>query len=179
MKKHSNIVRMVLAALFLALGYIMPFLTGQIPEIGAKLCPMHVPVLLCGFFCGWQWGLAVGFITPVMRSFILGMPPMFPKAICMAFELATYGMVAGLMYKKLPRKKQFIYLSLFGAMLVGRIVWGIAMFVCLGINGGTFTFSAFIAGAFTNALPGIAVQIVLIPVLVMLLDNPKIIDLRD
>lgn len=179
MKKHSNIVRMVLAALFLALGYIMPFLTGQIPEIGAKLCPMHIPVLLCGFFCGWQWGLAVGAITPLMRSMILSAPPMFPKAVCMAFELAAYGAVAGFLYRRLPRKKQFVYVSLLGAMLVGRIVWGIAMAVCLGASGSVFTFSAFIAGAFTNALPGIAVQIVLIPVLVMLLDNPKIIDLRD
>lgn len=179
LKKRKSLLKMVLSALFLALGYIMPFLTGQIPEIGAMLCPMHIPVLLCGFFCGWQWGLAVGAITPLMRSMILGAPPMFPKAVCMAFELATYGMVAGFLYRKLPRKKLNIYLSLFGAMIVGRIVWGIAMAICLGATGSAFTFSAFVAGAFTNALPGIAVQIVLIPILVMLLDNPKIIDLRD
>lgn len=179
MKTHKSILKLVLSALFLALGYVMPFLTGQVPEIGSMLCPMHVPVLLCGFFCGWQWGLAVGFITPIMRSFILGMPPMFPKAVCMAFELATYGAIAGFLHKKLPRKKPFVYVSLLGAMIAGRIVWGIAMAVCLGINGGAFTFSAFVAGAFTNAIPGIIVQIVLIPVLVMLLDNPKIIDLRD
>ena len=170
----------MLSALFLALGYIMPFLTGQIPEIGAMLCPMHIPVLLCGFFCGWGWGLAVGAITPLMRSLITGgFPPMFPTAICMAFELATYGAVAGLLHKKLPRKKSFVYLSLIGAMMAGRIVWGIAMFVLLGINGTSFTFSAFVAGAFTNAIPGIAVQIVLVPILVMLLDNPKIINIRD
>lgn len=179
MKNHKNILKLVLSALFLALGYVMPFLTGQVPEIGSMLCPMHIPVLLCGFFCGWQWGLAVGFVTPLMRSTILSAPPMFPKAICMAFELATYGAIAGLLYKKLPRKKINVYLSLFGAMIVGRIVWGIAMAICLGATGSAFTFSAFVAGAFTNALPGIAVQIVLIPVLVMLLDNPKIIDLRD
>ena len=179
MKTHKSILKLVLSAFFLALGYVMPFLTGQVPEIGSMLCPMHVPVLLCGFFCGWQWGLAVGFITPIMRSFILGMPPMFPKAVCMAFELATYGAIAGFLHKKLPRKKPFVYVSLLGAMIAGRIVWGIAMAVCLGINGGAFTFSAFVAGAFTNAIPGIIVQIVLIPVLVMLLDNPKIIDLRD
>ena len=179
MKNRKNILKLVLSALFLALGYVMPFLTGQVPEIGSMLCPMHIPVLLCGFFCGWQWGFAVGAITPLMRSMILGAPPMFPKAVCMAFELATYGMVAGFLYRKLPRKKLNIYLSLFGAMIVGRIVWGIAMAICLGATGSAFTFSAFVAGAFTNALPGIAVQIVLIPILVMLLDNPKIIDLRD
>ena len=170
---------MILAALFLALAYVMPFLTGQIPEIGAMLCPLHIPVLLCGFICGWPQGVAVGFIAPLLRSVILGMPPLFPTAVCMAFELATYGAISGLMYKLLPRKKIYIYCSLFVAMIVGRIVWGIAMFVFLGINGTPFTFSAFIAGAFTNAVPGIILQVVLIPLFVMILDNQKILKLKD
>ncbi len=179
MKKKKSIIKMVLAAFFLALAYVMPFLTGQIPEIGSMLCPMHIPVLLCGFICGWPWGLAVGLIAPLLRSLTLGMPPLFPTAVCMTFELATYGAVAGLMHKLLPRKKPYIYASLLIAMLVGRLVWGISMFACMGINGGSFTFAAFIAGAFTNAIPGIILQIVLIPILVMLLDSPKVLNLRD
>ncbi len=171
MKKQNSLLKMILAALFLALSYIMPFLTGQIPEIGAMLCPLHIPVLLCGFFCGWQWGLVVGLIAPLLRSLTLGMPPFFPTAVCMAFELAAYGATAGLMHKILPRKKPYVYCSLLTAMIIGRLVWGATMFICLGINGGTFTFAAFLAGAFTNAIPGIIVQIILIPVLVMLFDN--------
>ena len=174
MKNRNQILKMVLSAMFLALSYVMPFLTGQIPEIGAMLCPMHIPVLLCGFICGWPWGLAVGFIAPLLRSLTLGMPPLFPTAVCMAFELAAYGAITGIMYHTLPRKKINIYVSLIVAMLIGRIVWGAAMFICLGINGGAFTLAAFVAGAFTNAIPGIIVQIILIPVLVMVLDNPKI-----
>lgn len=170
---------MILAALFLALAYVMPFLTGQIPEIGAKLCPLHIPVLLCGFICGPVWGLAVGFVAPLLRSLILGMPPLFPTAVCMAFELAAYGMIAGLMHKHLPRKKPYIYFSLLTAMIIGRLIWGAVMFVCIDINGGSFTFAAFLAGAFANALPGIIVQVVLIPILVMILDNPKILNLKD
>ena len=103
---------------------------------------------------------------------------MFPTAVCMAFELATYGAVAGLMHRLLPRKKPYVYCSLLTAMLAGRLIWGAAMFVCMGINGGAFTFAAFLAGAFTNAIPGILVQIILIPILVMVLDNPKILKLR-
>ena len=179
MKDHSKNKKMIFAAFFLALSYVMPFLTGQIPEIGSKLCPMHIPVLLCGFICGWPWGLAVGFVAPLSRSLTLGMPPLFPVAVCMAFELAAYGAVAGLLHKLLPRKKLNIYISLLTAMLAGRLIWGAAMFVCMGIKGGGFTFAAFLAGAVTNAVPGIIVQIVLIPVLVMVLDNLKSLKLKD
>lgn len=167
MKTNRKLLKLVLSALFIAAAYLLPFLTGQIPEIGNMLCPMHIPVLLCGFICGWQYGLSVGMISPLLRSLTLGMPPIFPKAICMAFELAVYGAVAGLMYKLFPKKKGFIYLSLVIAMLAGRIVWGCAMFVCMGIKGGTFGFSAFMTEAFVNAVPGIVLQIVLIPLVVM------------
>ncbi len=167
MGKKNSIFTMVLAAMFLALAFVLPFLTGQIPQIGSMLCPMHIPVLLCGFICGWPWGLAVGFVAPLLRSVILGMPPLFPVATCMAFELATYGAMAGLFYKLLPRKKGFIYVSLLSAMIVGRLVWGAAMLVCMGVKGGSFGISAFWAGAVAEALPGIAVQVVLIPLIVM------------
>ena len=171
MKKHNEILRMVLAALCLALAYVMPFLTGQIPEIGSMLCPMHIPVLLCGFICGWPWGLAVGLIAPLFRSFTIGMPPLYPTALCMSLELAVYGAVSGWLHRRLPRKKPYIYLSLLVAMLAGRLVWGGAMCVCLGIDGGQFTMAAFLAGAVVNAVPGIIAQIVLIPVLVMLAED--------
>ena len=174
MKNNRNrLLKMILAAFFLALAYVMPFLTGQIPEIGAMLCPLHIPVLLCGFICGWSWGLAVGFIAPLFRSFVLGMPPLFPNAVCMAFELAAYGAIAGAMHAWLPRKKGWIYCSLLTAMIVGRLVWGGTMYVCTGLSGGVFTLTAFFAGAFFNAVPGIVLQILLIPVLVGILDNPK------
>lgn len=176
---HNYLLKLVLASLFLALAYVMPFLTGQIPEIGSMLCPMHLPVLLCGFICGWPWGLAVGVIAPLFRSLTLGMPPLFPTALCMAFELAAYGAIAGLMHKLLPKKKPYIYCSLLIAMIAGRLIWGAAMFICVGSGGGNFTFAAFLAGAVTNAILGIILQIILVPAIVMLLDNPKILKLKD
>lgn len=171
MHTNNRIFKMILSALFLALAYVMPFLTGQIPEIGSMLCPMHVPILLCGFVCGWPWGLAVGFVAPLFRSVTLGMPPLFPSAVCMAFELAVYGAVSGVMYKVLPRKKPYIYVSLLIAMVAGRVMWGCAMFLCVAGSGGSFGLSAFLAGAITNALPGILLQIILIPVIVMLVES--------
>lgn len=169
MKKRNDVVKLTLAAMFLALAFVLPFLTGQIPQIGSMLCPMHIPVLLCGFFCGAPWGLAVGLLAPLLRSFTLGMPPMFPTALCMAFELAAYGFVAGWLYNKLPKKRIYVYLSLLCAMILGRVVWGIVMFVCMGLDASKFGLAAFVAGAFTNAVPGIILQIILIPILVILL----------
>lgn len=179
MTNRDKTLKMILAALFLALAYVLPFLTGQIPEIGSMLCPMHLPVLLCGFICGWPWGLAVGFVAPLFRSLTLGMPPLFPTALCMAFELCAYGAVAGSMHKLLPNKKPYIYCSLITAMLVGRMIWGAAMYICLGVSGGAFTLSAFIAGAFTNAIPGIIIQVILVPLIVMLLEDPKILKIKS
>ena len=116
-------------------------------------------------------GLAVGFIAPILRSFTLGMPPMFPTAFCMAFELAAYGFVAGWLHNKLPKKKINVYMSLLSAMVIGRLVWGIVMFCCMGLNVSKFCFSAFLAGAVLNAVPGIVVQIILLPILVITLEK--------
>ena len=159
------------AALFMAIALVLPFLTGQIPEIGSKLSPMHIPVLLCGVLCGWPWGLAVGFIAPLLRSVLFGVPVMFPGAVAMAFELAVYGAVSGLLYRILPRKKWSIYAALITAMIAGRVVWGIARLVLAGLSGKSFTWELFIAGAFTNAVPGIILHIALIPILVMALER--------
>lgn len=169
--KTATTKTLVLAALFLALALVLPFLTGQIPEIGSMLCPMHIPALLCGFFCGWPWGLAVGLIAPVLRSILFGMPPMFPVAVCMSAELAAYGAASGFMYRKLPHSRASIYLSLLAAMVSGRLVWGAARFLCAGLNPSAFGFAAFWAGAITTALPGILLQLVVIPLLVMLLQK--------
>jgi len=171
MKTRNEIRNLTLSAMFFALAFVLPFLTGQIPQIGVMLCPMHIPVLLCGFFCGAPWGMGVGLLAPILRSFILGMPPMFPKAICMAFELATYGLVAGYLHKKLPKKKVFVYVSLLCAMIIGRLVWGVVMFACMGFDLSAFGFEAFLAGALLNAVPGIVLQMVLVPIVVITLEK--------
>lgn len=169
--KKYILTKAVLSAMFLALALVLPLLTGQIPQIGRALCPMHLPVLLCGFFCGPWYALATGFIAPLLRFLIFGMPPIIPSGIAMCFELATYGFTAGLLYNILPKKRQYIYISLAGAMLSGRVIWGVARTVLYGLGKAEFGFALFIAGAFTDALPGIVLQIVLIPVLIMILNK--------
>lgn len=171
---NSEIGKLTYAAMCLALCIVLPFLTGQIPQIGSALCPMHLPVLLAGYLCGPWWAMGVGAVAPLLRHLWLGMPPLL-TALGMAFELAAYGLVVGLAYRKLPKTTGGIYLALICAMIVGRIVWGCAMLVILGVTGGVFTWSAFLAGALLNAIPGIAVQLVLIPALVLALRRANII----
>ena len=170
----SSTLNMVLAAMFLALGIVMPFITGQIPEVGSMLLPMHLPVLICGFVCGWKYGLAVGFVVPLLRSVMFGMPPLMPTATCMAFELAAYGACTGLLYAKLPKNNVSVYVSLLGAMLIGRVVWGAVSMVVYGVMGNAFSVQMFMAGAFLNAVPGIVMQIVLIPVIIMALKKARV-----
>lgn len=167
----ARVLRLTYAALFLAIAMVLPFVTGQIPQIGSMLSPMHIPALLCGFVCGWPWGLAVGFIAPPLRSLLFGMPAMFPSAAAMAFELAAYGAFAGWLRRRLPKGKPYIYVTLILSMLLGRIVCGTARMLLAGLSGNTFTWALFVAGAFTNAVPGIILQLVLVPVLVMVMER--------
>ena len=175
MKKNRLLKNMIFASLFIAIAFVLPFLTGQIPEIGSMLCPMHIPVLICGFICGWKWGLLVGLIFPLLRSLILGMPPLFPTAFCMAIELGVYGLLTGLLYNIFPKKKIYVYCSLVISMIIGRIVWGVAMLIVMSVVGDMFTFNMFIVSTVVNALPGIILQIILVPILVMLLENKELV----
>jgi riboflavin transporter FmnP len=171
--------KLTLSAAFLGLGLVLPFLTGQVPQVGSMLLPMHIPVLLCGIICGWEYGLAVGAILPLLRSVIFGMPPMYPTALAMTFELAAYGAVIGLLYRRFFKGTAGIYLSLLTAMVSGRIVWGIAQAVLLGVGGKTFTVSAFLAGAVLNAVPGIILQLLLVPAVVILLEKTGVMYDRE
>ena len=179
MKSHNSILRLIISALCLALAYTLPFLTLSSPQLGSMLLLMHIPVLLCGFLCGWQWGLSVGFIAPLLRSLTIGAPVFPTMAICMALQLASYGAFSGLTYKLLPKKKPFIYVSLLISMLVGRIVFGISMAISMGIGGEPYSFSMFIASSLTGAIPGIVIQIVFVPILVMVLKSQKGLRLND
>ena len=173
---NPAIRRMVSAAVCLALCMVLPFLTGQIPQVGSALCPMHIPVLLAGFLCGSWWAMAVGAAAPLLRFALFGMPPIFPTGVAMCFELAAYGLVSGVLYARLPKKTANIYVSLLTAMLAGRAVWGIVRVVLSGVAGEPFTWTAFMAGAFINAVPGIIVHILLIPVIVLALRRASYIE---
>lgn len=171
----SKTKKLTLSALFIALGIVLPFFTGQIKQIGNMLLPMHIPVLLCGFVCGGPLGLIVGFIVPLFRSLLFGMPQLMPTAVAMAIELAAYGAVSGFMYSKLKGKNFGIYLSLIVAMVAGRVLWGVASLVLYRILGNVFTWEIFAAGAFLNAIPGILIQLILIPAIIFALEKANLL----
>jgi len=171
----SKTKKLTLSALFMALGIVLPFFTGQIKQIGNMLLPMHIPVLLCGFVCGAPYGLTVGFIVPLFRSLLFSRPELMPTAIAMAIELAAYGAITGLMYAKFKEKKFGIYVSLIVAMITGRAIWGIANIVLYRILGNPFTWEIFAAGAFLNAIPGIIIQLILIPIIIFALEKANLL----
>ncbi len=175
--KKQNLVKLTLAAMCLASGIVLPFLTMQIKEIGDSLLPMHFVALLCGIMCGKWYGLAVGFLIPLMRGVMFGMPPIYPNGVYMAFEIATYGFCLGLLYKKRVKKPFWYgYICLITAQILGRIVWGIGKVMLLGLGESGFTFTAFIVGGFVDALPGILMQLILIIPLVKLLEKLNVIE---
>ena len=172
---HMRTFRLSAAGVCLALAMVLPFVTGQIPQIGKALSPMHIPVFLCGFLCGWPYGLAVGAAAPLLRSVLFHMPALYPDAAAMSFELAAYGFLTGVLYRILPKKNAFVYIALIAAMLGGRLVWGAARYVLLVARGSEFPFSAFLAGAFFNAVPGIVLHLVLVPAIVIGLRRSRLL----
>ncbi|MBE7022781.1 MAG: ECF transporter S component [Ruminococcaceae bacterium] len=167
----KDIRKMLLSAMFLSLGILLPFLTGQVKEIGDTLLPMHIPVMLCGLICGWQYGLIVGGILPFLRALMVGMPPIYPNAVWMAAELATYGFVVGFLYYTFHKKQMWwLYSCMLISMVSGRVVWGVTKAVLLGVAGKSFTLQAFIAGGLIDSFPGILLQLILIPAIIKLIN---------
>ncbi len=173
----TRVTKMCLAAMFIAIGWILPLLSGQNQELGNMLCLMHIPVLVAGFILGPEYGIMVGAVTPLTRFLIFGRPPIYPTGVCMAFELAAYGFLSGFIYKLLVKKGAndllSIYVALVGAMLGGRLIWGVSRALCGVISQSTFTWKMFIAAGFVTAVPGILIQLFLIPAIVMVLNKVK------
>lgn len=171
MNRSLTLRRLAYSAMALALCLVLPFLTGQIPQIGKMLLPMHLPVLLCGFLCSWQWGLAVGFLAPLLRSALFHMPVFYPMALCMAFEMAAYGALCGWLYRRLPRRKSSLYLALIGAM--SAAAWSGARRASSARGCSPPPSASPPSGPEPSPAPcpGIILQLVLVPVLVMALEK--------
>lgn len=173
----TNLKKLVIAAVCIALCVVLPMAFHMIPNAGAVMLPMHIPVLLCGLVCGWPWGLACGVLGPLLSSLLTSMPPaaVLPS---MMVECAVYGLVSGAALLRIRTKSVYadLYLSMIAAMILGRIVGGAAK--ALLFAPGSMTMKIWAAGYFVTGLPGIAVQLVLIPSLVFALMKANLIPQR-
>ena len=172
--KSKFVKKMTLSAMFLAMAVVFAMVSNNIPEIGNMLCPMHIPVIICGFLLGWKYAFFVGFLAPYLKFVLTGMPVLYPNCIAMSFELATYGLLSGLLFKLFNRlfTNKFVssYSTLIPTMLIGRVVWGLATFILLLFDSSkTITFVQYLKSAFVYSLPGILLQLCFIPVIVYFL----------
>lgn len=177
MKKMSVVKRAIITAICIALCVVLPQAFHAIPRAGMIYLPMHIPVLLCGLICGWPFGLLCGLAGPALSSVITGMPPAATLP-SMMIECAIYGCIAGLLMAIVRTKKTYLdlYISLIGAMLCGRIIAGILQ--ALIFSAGKYSISAWATSYFVTALPGIIIQIVLLPSIVFALMKAKLIPER-
>lgn len=174
MKKNVTI-KFAITAICITIALVLPLFTAQVRELGNALCLIHIPIILCGFICSWQYGLIAGLATPFIRFAIFGMPQLIPNGISMALEMGIYGCICGLCYKLFPKKIGYIYLSLIISMISGRIVWGIARYIFAGVQGTKFPIELFISSGFIVAIPGIIIQLVAIPIIVFALRKADLI----
>ena len=174
--KLSVVKKSILTAVCIALCVVLPQAFHAIPNAGSVYLPMHIPVLLCGLICGAPYGLLCGLAGPALSHLFTGMPPigMLPS---MLVECAVYGFAAGAMMKiKTKRLYPDLYLSLVVAMIAGRIVSGIAK--ALIFSAGSYSMAAWVTGSFVTSLPGIVIQLALIPTIVFALEKARLIPER-
>jgi len=171
----SGVKKMIYTALFIALGVVIPTALHSIPNAGGVFLPMHIPVLLCGLICGFPYGLVCGIAAPLLSNLLTGMPPaaMLPSMLA---ELAAYGAVSSLLIRVVRTKNIYanVYAALTGAMLSGRVLYGVLN--ALIFRAGNYSARMWAAAAFVTAVPGIVIQIVLIPAVVFALARAKLAD---
>ena len=174
----SSSKRMTLCAVCIALCYVLPIAFHSV-GLGGMLSPMHIPVLLCGLVCGGVPGLLCGLVGPVLSSLLSGMPPML-MLIRMIPELCVYGLTAGFVMKRLHTgsNAKDVYISMILAMIAGRIVGGIATAVFFAVTSGVYSVALWFASYFVEGIPGIAVHLVVVPVLVFSLQKARLIPNR-
>ncbi len=176
----SGIKKLTLSAMFLAIGIILPFFTGQVPQIGSMLLPMHIPVFLCAFVCGYKYGVPMAVILPLLRSVVFSRPNMFPEAISIAFEMAAYAFVADFLYSRSKWQcLRALYRCLIAAMLAGRLVRTVVQLSLLALSGMEFSFKAYFTGTILAGIPGVAIQLIVIPAVMVALHKTKLMPLRD
>ena len=176
MMRFNYVKKLVFTAVCAALCLVLPMVFHSIPNAGQVILPMHIPVLLCGLVCGWPNGLLCGLVGPLLSSVITGMPPaaMLPS---MMVECGVYGIVTGLGMKHIRTGKPVadLYVSMIAAMVLGRVVAGFAKAWIFTPGISPF---AWVTTSLVSGIPGIVIQLVLMPLVVTALTRARLIPKR-
>lgn len=159
--------KLTYSSLLLALGIILPQVFHLFGASGSIFLPMHIPVLLAGFFLGGSSAAVIGIIAVLLSEIVTGMPPV-PILYFMLVEVAVYGLVAGLAYKKFRLN---IYVSLIIAMIAGRVASGLTVFILQQLLGLKISAISYVIGSVVTGLPGIIIQLILIPMIVLAVER--------
>ncbi len=173
----NQVRKLVFAGLCVAIGIVLPLAFHSVPQGGMIFLPMHIPVLLCGMAAGPVYGLLCGVLTPALSALMTGMPgaAVLPGMLC---ELAVYGLISGLLLKFVHTKSRAanVWIALIGAMICGRIVSGLLN--ALIFRAGQYSMQIWVTASFVTALPGIAIQLIVVPLLVLALERAKLVELQ-
>ena len=176
--RTDHLKRLTLSAMFLAMGMVLPLFFGQIPQIGSMLLPMHIPVFLCAFICGWHYAVPMAALLPLLRSLLFARPNFYPEAIAIACEMAAYALVAGLLYQRAARASMgAIYQSMVVAMVAGRVLRVAVQLALLGLGGIPFALGAVLAATVVVGLPGTVLQLIVVPAAMLMLYRTKLVTL--
>ena len=176
MTTFTPVKKLVFTAVCAALCVVLPIAFHAIPNAGSIFLPMHIPVLLCGLICGWPYGFVTGLLGPLLSSIITGMPPaaMLPA---MMVECGVYGLTAGVMMRFVRTRNAVadLYISLVSAMVLGRFIAGLVKAFIL--TPGTAPF-AWVTTSLVTGIPGIVIQLLLMPMVVLALTKARLIPAR-
>ena len=173
----TNIKKAIITAVCISMCVVLPMAFHSIPMGGRIFLPIHIPVLICGLICGWPFGLLCGLAGPLL-SYLLTSMPSIGDLPSMMVELAIYGVTAALMLKFVHTKKVFadLYISLLTAMLLGRLVTGVVRTYIFAP--GSYTMAIWASAYFVESFPGMVIQVVLVPLVVVSLMNARLIPNR-
>lgn len=184
--RHNQVTKMVISAVLLAVGMVLPLLLGQVQVLGQAISPLHIPALLCGLTCGWPWGVGVGIVLPLLRSAVFGFPVMIPTAASMSVELGVYGLLTGLLYpvlRKIIKGGKLGHLpamlaAMVIAMVVGRLAGGAMQAILLGMNGKPYNMTMFVNSYFIGTSVGAVIHLIVVPAVVVALERARLSPMR-
>lgn len=163
-------VKALISAGTVALAVLLPQLAhlalGE--QAGMRFLPMYLPVLLGGCLLGWQWGLGIGLLSPLVSYLITaaaGSPmPALARIPFMMAELAVFAVICGVFSDKIARNGLMAFPAVLLAQLGGRSVFLLSAAAFSGVSPLN---AAMVWSQIQTGFAGLLIQAVLAPVIII------------